>query len=112
MFRYRVKMQSYKRSMNTLWVCDSIVLAVLGFLGYNRVENLLEKVEKNANERLSKTDAMLAKIDTHILDLITTVVGERTEAYEKAIAALEKGMKVNRELYKKLISGLPYNKKV
>ena len=112
LFQYRVEIQSYKRSMNTLWVCASVVLAILGFFGYNRVENLLEKVERNANERLSKTDDILAKIDTRFLDSITTVVAERTEAYEEAIAALEKGMRVNLELYKKLISGLPYNKKV
>lgn len=112
LFQYRVEIQSYKRSMNTLWACVSVVVAILGFFGYNRVESLLEKVEESANERLSKTDSILTKIDTQFLDSITTAVAEKTEEYENAIAALEKGMRVNKELYKKLISGMPYNKRV
>lgn len=112
LFNYRVDIQSYKRSMNTLWACVSIVVAILGFFGYNRVEALLDKVEKNASVRLSKTDSLLARIDTHFLDSLMNTVDERTRAYQDAIVALEKGTRVNNELYKKLISGLPYNKRV
>lgn len=111
LFHYRVEIQSYKRSMSTLWACVSVVVALLGFFGYNRVEALLDRVEKSANERLSKTDSLLVKIDSHFLDSLMTVVDERTTAYHDAIAALEKGARVNNELYKKLISGLPYNKR-
>ena len=97
--------------MSTLWACVSVVVALLGFFGYNRVEALLDRVEKSANERLSKTDSLLVRIDSHFLDSLMTVVDERTTAYHDAIAALEKGARVNNELYKKLISGLPYNKR-
>lgn len=112
LFQYRVEIQAYRRSMNMLSACVSIVIAILGFFGYNKVEALLDKVEQRANERLAKTDELLTKIDTHYLDSLKTIVEERTVAYEEAIGALEKGTRVNNELYKKLISGLPYNKRV
>lgn len=111
LFQYRVEIQSYKRSMNTLWACVSVVVALLGFFGYNHVEALLDKVEKNASERLSKTDSLLATIDARYLDSLMTMVEERTVAYEGAITALENGTRVNNELYKKLISGLSSNKR-
>lgn len=111
LFQYRVEIQSYKRSMRTLWACVSIVIAVLGFFGYNRIETLLGKVESNANARLARTDSLLMKVDTHFLDSVRTVVEERTASYEEAIAALENGTRVNNELYRKLISALPFNKR-
>ena len=112
LFQYRVDIQSYKRSMNVLWACVPIIMAVLAFFGYNKVEALLDKVEQNANERLSKTESLLSKVDMHYLDSLTAIVEERTIAYEEAIGALEKGTRVNNDLYKKLISGLPYNKRL
>lgn len=109
LFQYRVEIQSFKRSMKTLWACASIVIAVLGFFGYNRIETLLNKVESNANTRLAKTDALLAKVDTRFLDSLMTIVEEKTSSYEAAISALENGTRVNNEIYRKLIAGLPYN---
>lgn len=112
LFQYRVDIQTYKRSMNMVWACVSVVVAILGFFGYNRVEALLDKVEQNANERLSQTDELLAKVDMNYLDSLRTIVEQRTLSYEEAISALEKGTRVNNDLYKKLFDGLPYNKRV
>ena len=111
LFQYRVEIQSYKRSMKILWTCVSVVIAVLGFFGYNHIESLLNKVEANANDRLVKTDSLLAKVDTRFLDSLISVVEEKTGSYEAAISALENGTRVNNELYKKLIASLPYNKR-
>ncbi len=112
LFQYRVDIQAYKRSMNMVWACVSVVVAILGFFGYNRVESLLDKVEHNANVRLSQTDELLAKVDMSFLDSLRTIVEQRTKSYEEAISALEKGTRVNNDLYKKLFDGLPYNKRV
>lgn len=109
LFEYRVDIQAYKRSVNVLCACVSIIVAILGFFGYNRIEALLEKVEQNANERLEKTDELLAQVDIQYLDSLTTIVEARTKSYEAAISALERGTRVNNDLYKKLINGLPYN---
>ena len=112
LFQYRVEIQAYKRSMSILWSCVSIIVALLGFFGYNRIEALLGKVEQNANERLSKSDSLLSKVNTYSIDSLNTVVHEKTHALEAAITALEKGTRVNNELYRQLISGLPYNNTV
>ena len=111
LFQYRVEIQTYKRTMTILWTSISIIVAILGFFGYNRFEALLERVEQNANERLSKSDSLLSKVNTYSIDSLNKVVLEKTKALEAAISALEKGTRVNNELYKKLISGLPYNKR-
>lgn len=112
LFEYRVDIKSYKRSMNTLIATVPVVMTILGFFGYNRVEGLLENMEARANARLAKTDSLLAMVDTRYLDSLKEVVNERTLLYEEAIAALERGTRVNNEIYKKLIESLPYNKRL
>lgn len=112
LFHYRVEIQAYKRSMGMLWTCVSIVVALLGFFGYNRVEALLSRVEQTANERLAKSDALLAQVDTYSVDSLALIIQEKVQVLEVAITALENGTRVNNVLYKKLIAGLPYNKMV
>lgn len=111
LFQYRVEIQSFKHSMKTIWISITIGFALLGFLGYGQVEALLDRVEKKANDRLSKTDSLLAKVDTHYLDSLIAVVNEKTIAYEASVAALEKGTRVNNNMIKSLIRGIPYNKR-
>lgn len=111
LFKYRVDIKSYRRSMSTLIAAVSAIVAIFGFFGYSRIEDLLNKVEMTANARLAKTDSLLASIDTHYLDSLTAVVEERTAQYEEAIAALERGTKVNNDVVKRIISSLPYNKR-
>ena len=38
LFNYRIEIQSYKRSMRMLIACVSVVVALLGFMGYDRTE--------------------------------------------------------------------------
>ena len=112
LFEYRVDIKTYKRSMSILVGSVSVIVAICGFFGYNRIEALLNKVESNANARLARTDSLLAKVDMRFLDSLTAVVEERTTQYEEAIAALEKGSRVSNDMYKKLISSLSYNKRI
>lgn len=112
LFKYRVEIQSYKRSMNTLFGAVSFILAVLAFFGYDRIESIVNSVESRANVRLERTDSLLAKVDMRFLDSLTSVVNERTVLYEGAIEALERGARVNKEIYKRLIGSLPYNKRI
>ena len=112
LFQYRVEIQSYKRSMKMLERCVCVVLAILGFAGYKTLADLIKSLEERANARLEKTDALLAKVDMRSIDSLMAIVKERTIAYEAAIDALDNGTRINNELYKKLISGLPYNRSV
>lgn len=112
LFEYRVDIKSYKRSMNTLIAAASVVMTILAFFGYNRIEAIHDEVEARANARLAKTDSLLAMVDMRYLDSLKEVVNERTLLYEEAIAALERGTRVNNEIYKKLIESLPYNKRL
>ena len=111
LFQYRVEIQSFKRSMRSLWISATVVFTLFGFFGYGKLEALLSRVEKKANERLSKTDSLLAKVDTYYLDSLIALVNEKTIVYEAAVAALEKGTRVNNSVIKSFISGIPYNKR-
>lgn len=111
LFQYRVEIQSFKHSMRTIWISITVGFTLLGFLGYGKVEALLDRVETKANERLSKTDSLLAKVDTQYLDSLIAVVNEKTLAYEASVASLEKGTLVNNNLMKSLIKDIPYNKR-
>ena len=111
LFEYSVDIKSYKNSMNTLWICVTVVIAILGFLGYDKLEALLDRVEKSANDKLARTDSLLSKVDTHYLDSLTNLVNEKTIAYEATVEALERGTRVNNNMIKSLISGLPFNKR-
>lgn len=111
LFQYRVEIQSFKHSMRTIWISITVGFTLFGFLGYGKVEALLDRVETKANERLSKTDSLLAKVDTQYLDSLIAVVNEKTLAYEASVAALEKGTLVNNNLMKSIIKDIPYNKR-
>lgn len=112
LFKYRVEIQSYKRSINILVGSVSVILAIFAFFGYDRIESIVNSVEARANARLATTDSLLAKVDMRFLDSLTSVVNERTILYENAIEALERGARVNKDIYKQLIGSLPYNKRI
>lgn len=112
LFKYRVEIQSYKRSMGILAAAVSVILAVFAFFGYDKIDAIVNRVETNANARLAKTDSLISRVDMRVLDSLKEVVEERTIAYETAIAALERGTRVNEELNKRLISSLPYNNRI
>ena len=110
LFQYRVEICSYKRSINILITCVTVVIAVLGFFGYDKIDSVAEKIEERASNRLSVTDSILARIDTHFLDSITNLIDQTTIVYENALLSLEKGIQYNTD-YKQLISKQPYNKR-
>lgn len=110
LFQYRVEICSYKRSMNCLIACVSVVIALLGFFGYDKIDSVADRFEERASNRLSVTDSILAKIDTHFLDSITNIINQTTIVYENALLSLEKGIQYNTD-YKQLISKQPYNKR-
>lgn len=110
LFQYRVEICSYKRSMKYLIACVTVVIAVLGFFGYDKIDSVADKFEKRASNRLSVTDSILAKLDTHFLDSITDLIYKTTNVYENSLKTLEKGVQYNID-YVNLISKLSYNKR-
>ena len=105
LFQYRVEICSYKRSMKYLIACVTVVIAVLGFFGYDKIDSVADKFEKRASNRLSVTE-----LDTHFLDSITDLIYKTTNVYENSLKTLEKGVQYNID-YVNLISKLSYNKR-
>lgn len=112
LFECRVELASWKKSFNILATCVTVIIAIITFFGYGKIEAVMKGVEARTEVRLSRVDELLAKVDTRQLDSITRLVSERTSQYEDAIAALDKGMMANRELLRLMIDNMPYNKKI
>ena len=110
LFQYRVEICSYKRSMNYLIAFVSVIIAVLGFFGYDKIDTVADKFEEHASNRLAVTDSILAKLDTHFLDSITDLIYKTTNVYENSLKTLEKGVQYNID-YVNLIGKLSYNKR-
>lgn len=109
LFQYRVEIQSYKRSINIIIACTSVLVGMFVFFGIDRVDSLMKKYEERAELRLAKTDSLLSQVDVAALDSLSVIVAAKTEVYNKAISELEKGTRVNKELYTLLIKNLPSN---
>lgn len=112
LFQYRVEISSYKKSMKYLIGCVSVVIAVLAFFGYDKIDTIIKGIERQTNQRLAKTDSLLSTIDIYYLDSLKAVVSEKTHSYEEAIAALERGTQANQELFRIMIENMSYNTRI
>lgn len=112
LFHYRIEIKSYQRSIGILATCVSIVIGILAFFGYDRIESVMKSYESRANNRLAHTDSLLSYVDTKALDSLRDVVASKTALYEKAMSELEKGTRINAELFKMIIGNLPFNSHV
>lgn len=112
LFHYRIEIKSYQRSFGILATCVSVVIGILAFFGYERIESVMKSYESRANNRLAHTDSLLANVDAKALDSLRDAVASRTALYEKAMSELEKGTRINSELFKIIIRNLPFNSHV
>jgi len=77
LFDYRIDIKSYKRNLNTIRISGSIIISVLAFFGYNKIESIQESILRRANERLAITDSILAKIDQKKIDSLNEIIAQK-----------------------------------
>lgn len=111
LFKYRIEINAFQRSIKTIIACVTLVIAILSYFGYDKIDSVVNKIEQQTNKRLASTDSILSQIDTHYLDSLTLLVEERTALYENALKELERGMEANKELLNVVISNMNYNKR-
>lgn len=111
LFDYRVDIKSYRKNLNTLAVAGTILLSMLAFFGYNKIENIEETIMQRANERLALTDSLLAKIDQAKIDSLNQLLLSKEQEYNVTIANFERILRQSTDLQKKLLESLPENER-
>lgn len=111
LFDYRIDIKSYKRNLNTIIISGSIIISVLAFFGYNKIESIQESILRRANERLAITDSILAKIDQNKIDSLNEIIAQKEIEYRQTIENFENIISNNKALEDKLLKSLPENKR-
>jgi len=112
LFDYRVDIKSYKRNLNTIIIASSVLISVLAFFGYNKIDAIEESILERANNRLAITDSILAKIDQAKIDSLNTLLVEKEKEYKLTISNFEKIVTQNKDLEMKLLVSLPENERI
>jgi len=112
LFSYRVDIKAYMKSLNIIIISGTIILSLLAFFGYNKIENIqkiaLEKVER----RLAITDSLLAKIDQNKIDSLKSLLDKKEKEFQNTIKRFDEIIIKNKELENKLLLSLSVNPKI
>ena len=111
LFEYRIDIKTYKRNLSTIIIAGSIVISVLAFFGFNKIETIQDSILKRANERLSITDSILSKIDQNKIDSLNDIITKKEIEYSQTIKKFENIIAINKNLEGKLLQSLPENKR-
>tara|TARA_B110001450_G_scaffold251786_1_gene272400 strand:- start:639 stop:1424 length:786 start_codon:yes stop_codon:yes gene_type:complete len=109
LFDYRIDIKSYIKNLNTIMISGSIIISVLAFFGYNKIENIEQTILEKANKRLAVTDSILSQIDQQKIDSLNTLIVTKEKEYLQTISNFEKIIFQNKELEMKLLKSLPEN---
>lgn len=112
LFDYRVDIKSYKMSLNSIIIAGSILVSILAFFGYNKIENIETTIMEKANKRLTVTDSLLAKIDQSKIDSLNFMLLKKEQEYLVTIANFERIIQQSKDLQLKLLESLSENTRI
>ncbi len=94
----RIDLKAWIRSMKILGVSVSIILFILAFLGYDKIESIEQKI--------------LSKIDEKRLNELNQRIIAKEREFEQTLINFEKVLSKNKELEEKLLASLVSNERV
>jgi len=112
LFEVRVDLKAYIRNINVLIVCATVIISILAFFGYNKIDSVEKQILEKANARLAITDSLLAKINEKKLDSINELLSRKIVEYENTIKNFELVINQNKVIEKKLFELLPLNEQL
>lgn len=104
--------KAWLRSLKILWVAVSIILFILAFFGYSKIESIEKTIFERVELRLKTTDSLLAQIDKRRIDSLNKIISEKEVEYKSVIANFENTIRKNKELELKLLNSLVPNKRI
>jgi hypothetical protein len=112
LFEVRVDIKAYIRNINVLIICATLVISILAFFGYNKIDSVEKQILEKANNRLARTDSLLAKINEKKLDSINKILVAKQIEYGNTIKNFELVILQNKLLERKLFEILPANEQL
>lgn len=111
LFEIRVDVKAYIRSLKVLGSAVAILFAILAYFGYDKIDSVQQTVLNKANQRLAKTDSLLARLDQTKLDSLNLLLVQKQQEYEVTLSNFELALRRNKELEFKLFAALKPNER-
>ncbi|MDP4194857.1 MAG: hypothetical protein Q8940_07400 [Bacteroidota bacterium] len=111
-FKINVDYHTWMRSLKVIGICVTIILTLLTFFGYDKIDSIEKTILERANVRLAKTDSLLAKIDDKRINEINYKLLQKEKEYEVTIGNFEKMIAQNERLEERILQLLPDNKRI
>lgn len=112
LFEVRVDVKAYIRSLKILAGAVAVLFGILAYFGYDKIDSVQQTVLNKANQRLAKTDSLLANVDQSKLDSLNRILIQKQREYELTLLNFESALKKNRELESKLFETLKPNERI
>jgi hypothetical protein len=91
----KVDYRAWLRSLKVIALCVTIILAILAYFGYDKIESIESTAVQRVNERLAKTDSLISLIDEvriHQLDQMLNELSQRVDGKEQELDQLMMGL--------------------
>ena len=105
----KVDYRSWLRSLKVIGSSIAIILGILAYFGYDKIDTLESTILKQLNSRLAITDSLLSNIDEDKLDKLNIRLEEKEKEYNKTIANIARIIMLNKEIEDKILETLPNN---
>lgn len=112
LFETRVDLKAWKQSIKILSTSVTILIAILAFFGYNKIDTIESTIMNKANARLAKTDSILSEIDEKRIDDLNNKLSEKQREYEITLKNFEDLLVKNKELEDRLLLSLSPNQQI
>jgi hypothetical protein len=108
----KIDYKSWMRSLKVIAIAVTVVLSILAYFGYDKIDTLEKTILDRTNSRLAKTDTLLSKIDEKRIDAINKRITEKETEYNSTLKSIEKVINQNKIMEEKILSVLPNNTRV
>ncbi len=112
LFEVRVDVKSYIKSFKILVTSVLVLLTVVAYFGYDKIDTIQNKILADANSRLAITDSILANIDQTKLDSLNAILKSKEIEYKTTIENFENVLAQNKKLEQKLLKSLEVNETI
>jgi hypothetical protein len=112
LFDTKVDLKSFIRSIKIIVTSVSIIITILAFFGYNKIENIQTQILEQANERVAKVDTLLAKVDENRINIMNAKILATQKNLDSLYNNIGKLIIKNKKLEDMAINTLPPNEQI
>ncbi|MCL4548701.1 MAG: hypothetical protein M1495_09045 [Bacteroidetes bacterium] len=112
LFKVSVDYKAWMRSLKIIAIAITIILTLLAFFGYDKIDTIEKTILERANLRLAKTDSILSKIDDKKINELNMRLVEKEKQYEQTLSNFEKLLSQNEKIEDRILQLLPNNKRI